>query len=121
MLHLGIQSNKKQNEEKKTLRRPFSFKLKANFIKLGVPSDVACDLCGVEPLPWHSHPPNPPQLLPPVAGGGPHAADLLSSIFIDWLSARDSNLVSALLLGFVPLHTGIRVAALRAACASKPG
>lgn len=64
-----------------------------------------------------------PQLLPPAV----EAVDFLSSIFIDWLSARDSNLVTvdtprtALLLGFIPFDTGIRVAALRADCTSELG
>lgn len=68
-----------------------------------------------------------PQLLPPAAEAEPHAVDFLSSIFIDWLSARDSNLATvdtprtALLLGFIPFETGIRVAALRADCTSELG
>lgn len=66
-----------------------------------------------------------PQLLPPAAE--PQTVDFFSSIFIDWLSARDSNLVTvdtprtALLLGFIPFDTGIRVAALRADCTSELG
>lgn len=70
-----------------------------------------------------------PQLLPAAAEAEPPhtVVDFLSSIFIDWLSARDSNLATvdtpttALLVGFIPFDTGIRVAALRADCTSEPG
>ena len=67
-----------------------------------------------------------PQVLPPAAEP-PHTVDFLSSIFMDWPSARDSNLVTvdtptnALLVGFTPFDTGMRVAALRADCTSGPG
>lgn len=67
------------------------------------------------------------QFLPPATEAELHTIDFLSSIFIDWLSARDSNLVtvdtprSALLLGFIPFDSGIRVAALRAGCTSELG
>lgn len=63
--------------------------------------------------------------LPPVAEL--HTAGFLSSIFIDWLSARDSILVTAdtprtaLLLGFIPFDIGIRVAVLRVGCMSGLG
>lgn len=69
-----------------------------------------------------------PQLLPPAAEAEPpHTVDFLSSIFIDWLSARDSNLATvdtpriALLVGFIPFDIGILVAVLRADCTSEPG
>ena len=70
---------------------------------------------------------SPPQLLPAAPKAEPHTVAFLSSIFIDWPSARESNLVTvetprtALLLGFIPFDTGIRVAAVRADCTSAPG
>lgn len=68
-----------------------------------------------------------PQPLPPAAEAELQTVGLLSSIFIDWLSARASNLVTvdtprtALLLGFIPFDIGIRVAVLRASGTSEPG
>ena len=68
-----------------------------------------------------------PQFLPPTVEAEAQIVDFLSSIFIDWLSARDSNLVTvdtprtALLHGFIPFDIGIRVAALRADCTSELG
>lgn len=65
--------------------------------------------------------------MPPAVEAEPQIVDFLSSIFIEWLSARDSNRVTvdtprtALLLGFIPFDTGIRVAALRADCTSELG
>lgn len=54
------------------------------------------------------------QLLPPAADTELITADFLSSIFIDWLSARDSILDTAatpmtVLPGFIPFDIGIRV------------
>lgn len=73
----------------------------------------------------HSHSRFGPQLFAPAAEAELHAVDFLSSIFIDWLSARDSNLATvdtprtALLLGFIPFETGIRVAVLLVDCTSE--
>lgn len=67
------------------------------------------------------------QLFPPAVEAELQTVGLLSSIFIDWLSARDSNLVTAdaprtaLLLGFIPFDMGIRVVVLRVGCTSGPG
>lgn len=64
------------------------------------------------------------QLLLPITEVELQTVDLLSSIFIDWLSPRDSNLVTAdtprtaLLPGFIPFDVGIRVEALRVDCTS---
>lgn len=87
-------------------------------------------------LPWQ-RPVQPSQLLPPaVEAAELHTVDFLSSIFIAWPSARDSNLVTvdtprtALLLlpmpallmpplGFIPFDMGIRVV-LRDDCTSGP-
>lgn len=68
-----------------------------------------------------------PQPLPPAAETELQTVGLLSSIFMDWLSARASSLVTvdtprtALLLGFIPFDIGIRVAVLRADGTSGPG
>lgn len=66
------------------------------------------------------------QLLPPAVDTELITADFLSSIFIDWLSARDSILDTAVrpitvLPGFIPFDIGIRVAEqVRVDCTSVP-
>lgn len=68
-----------------------------------------------------------PQPLPPAAETELQTVGLLSSIFIDWLSARASSLATvdtprtALLPGFILFDIGIRVAVLRADGTSEPG
>lgn len=66
------------------------------------------------------------QHFPPAAEVVLQTVGFLSSIFIDWLSARDSNLVTVetpitALPVFIPLDIGIRVAVARVDCTSDPG
>ena len=66
------------------------------------------------------------QLFPPPEETDLQTADFLTSIFIDWLSARDSNLVTVdtprtAFPVFIPFDTGIRVDAARVDCTSEPG